>query len=228
MTTTFTVTRDEISAASLRLLGVTGQANSPTAADLTNCAQALNMIIKRCQTKGLPLWTYGTITVPLVVGTASYTIGPSGVVVTDRPLRVAHAILRNSDNIDTELLQISRHEYQQIANKTVEAQPNQFYFDPQMTNAVLYLYPTPDDASDTVRLTVHKQMDDVTTGAQIPSFPNEWFGYLKFALAAEVGPEYEADMKLVSYFEAKAEKYLEDLANWSQEEAPVFFSAGQW
>lgn len=224
MSTTFTVTRDEIIAAALRLLQVIGQVNTPTASDLTNCGQALNMLIKRCQTKGLPLWLYKSITVPLVVGTASYTIGPTGTVVTDRPLRVAHAILRNSDNQDYPLTQISRQEYQALNDKTIEAQPTQFYFDPQMTNAVLYLWATPDDATDTVILTVHSQLDDVTSGSQVPEFPNEWFGYLKYALAAEVGPEYEADMKTVAYFEQKAENYLEDLTNWSQEGAPVFFA----
>lgn len=228
MTTTFTVTRDEIAASVLRLLQVTGQGNSPTATDLTNCAQALNMIIKRCQTKGLPLWLYSSITVPLVVGTASYTIGPTGAVVADRPLRVAHAIIRNSDNQDLPLQQISRQEYQSLTDKTTRAQPTQFYFDAQMTNAVLYLWATPDDATDSVILTVHRQLADVTTGAQVPEFPNEWFGYLKYALAAEVGPEYEADLKTVAYFEQKAESYLEDLTNWSQEEASVFFAPGAW
>ena len=223
MPTTFSVTRDELIAASLRLLNVLGQGVSPTAQDLTDCGLALNMVVKRAQTKGLNLWTYANITVPLVVGTASYTIGPTGVVAADRPLRVVRAIIRSSVNHDTPLFQLSREEYENTANKTIETRPNSFYYDPQMGNGTLYVYPTPDTTDDLI-ITVQRQLADITTGTQVPEFPNEWYGYLKFALAADVAPDYGVSLQKIAFLESKVRQMEEDLYGWSQEEASTYFS----
>lgn len=227
MPATFSVTRDDIINAALRLCGVVGQYNSATATDLTNCAQALNMLVKQWQIEGMPLWQYQTIAVPLVAAQASYTIGATGNVVADRPLRVVHAYIRDSEGIDTEIRQVSRHEYSAFSNKTQEAIPNSFYFDPQLTNSVLYVYPTPQDATRTVYLVCHSPILDFVSGSDAPDFPQEWFQALKYGLADAIAGEYDVPLPKHQMFERKAMMYKEQLTNWSQEEASVFFGAGQ-
>lgn len=73
----FTVTRDDIIKASLRLLGVIGVGESPIAEDYTNCSQALNIMIKSWSKKGFPLWTYEELVLPAVPGIIEYPIGPT-------------------------------------------------------------------------------------------------------------------------------------------------------
>jgi hypothetical protein len=45
-TNTFTVDRDEVISAALRVLGVIGVGETPIAEDYTNCSEALNIMIK--------------------------------------------------------------------------------------------------------------------------------------------------------------------------------------
>lgn len=76
-TNTFTVTRNELIASSLRTLGVIGLGETPTSEDYTNCSQALNIMIKSWAKKGWPLWTVQTLEIPMIDGVREYPIGPT-------------------------------------------------------------------------------------------------------------------------------------------------------
>lgn len=73
----FTLTRDEMIKASLRLLSELGVGETPIAEDYTNCNQALNLLLKSLQKKGAILWTYQELSIPMVTGITTYPIGPS-------------------------------------------------------------------------------------------------------------------------------------------------------
>jgi len=73
----FQVTRDDVIAAALRGLGFLPAGVSPTTDDLTNCSQALNIMIKSWAKKGLPLWVVDDITLTMVDGVSKYPVGPT-------------------------------------------------------------------------------------------------------------------------------------------------------
>jgi len=73
--TSFTMTRDSMIAASLRLLRELGAGAVPTTDDLTNCNQALNMMLKAWQIQSVPLWTYQEIVIPLILESISILSG---------------------------------------------------------------------------------------------------------------------------------------------------------
>jgi hypothetical protein len=224
MSSTFSVTRDQIINGALRVLGVIGQTNSPTTSDLTNGSEALNMLIKQVMVEGLDLWTYTTLAIPLFANQTTYTIGPSGNVTADRPLRIAHAFIRNSSGYDVSLLQLSRQEYDMYALKSQTGVPNSFYYDPQLVNGVLYLYLTPIDSTSVVYIVVQRPILDINNSSDIPDFPSEWFQYLKFGLADILGPEYDIPLQKQQLITQRAEMYKEKLVDWSQEEASTFFT----
>jgi len=76
-TNTFTVTRNEIVSATLRLLGVIGIGETPSTEDYTNCSQALNIMIKSWAKKGFPLWVTEELAIPMVDGANPYPLGPT-------------------------------------------------------------------------------------------------------------------------------------------------------
>lgn len=76
-TNTFSVTRNDIIDAALRILGVIGIGETPQTEDYTNCSQALNIMIKSWSKKGWPLWTVQDLVIPLVAGVRVYPIGPT-------------------------------------------------------------------------------------------------------------------------------------------------------
>ena len=76
-TNTFTVTRDDIISAALRVMGVIGVGEVPITEDFTNCSQALNIMIKSWAKKSIPLWVVERVTIPLITNVAAYPLGPT-------------------------------------------------------------------------------------------------------------------------------------------------------
>jgi len=217
-TNTFTLTRDNVIDAALRTLGVIGLGETPTTEDYTNCSQALNIMIKSWAKKGFPLFVNSTESVNLVDGTSSYTL-------TNRPVRVFGGRIRNTSNIDTELLLISSQEYDILGNKTTEGVPNQIYYDNTLTGT-LFVYPVPDatSADYTIYVDVQRMFYDMSASSNNFDFPSEWFQALKWGLVAEIAVEYGIDIQLLPYYETKAQSYIDETFNFSVEEPSVFFT----
>lgn len=226
-TTTFLVNRNDIISASLRLLEVIGIGETPETEDFTNCAQALNIMVKAWQIDGYKLWAVKDISVTLVASNATYQIGDTatgtGAVITNRPLRIQDAYIRDASGHDTSLEIISRQEYDILSEKTTEGVPNQIFYDPALTNGVLTVWPVPTDALSTIHLVVQKPLADFNLSTDNPDFPQEWYQALKWGLAAEIAPEYGTSERKITRIEQKAMLYKEQLNNWTQEEPSMFF-----
>jgi len=222
----FTVTRDDIINAALRSLSVLDQASTANATDLTNCGQALNILMKEWADDGAPLWAIQWVQVPLVANTASYTIGPTGTVVLPyRPTRIMSAFLRNNNNnIDNTLQIVSRTEYEMLGDKTSKSIVHQIYYDAQLPNGVVYCYNVPVDSNYTIWLSIQRPVQDITTGSQNFEVPQEWFLSLKWSLAEEVALEYGADQQTLQYVTQKAAHFKQKAFDWQQEETSVYFS----
>lgn len=74
-TTIFTMSRDQIIQAALRGLHVYGPTDTIPSADITYCAEALNIVIKALASKGTLIWTINKLVVPTVAGVSAYPIG---------------------------------------------------------------------------------------------------------------------------------------------------------
>jgi len=225
-TYSFTVTRDDIINAALRTLSVLDQASTANATDLVNCGQALNLLMKQWADNGAPLWAIQWIQVPLVAGTSSYTIGPSGVVsLSYRPTRVLSGFLRNNTtNLDNTVEVVSRSAYEMLGDKSSPGIVNQVYYDGQLANGVLYCYNVPVDSDYTLWLSVQRPMQDITAGSQNFEVPQEWFLSLKWCLAEEIALEYGADQQTLQYVTQKAAHFKQKAFDWQQEETSVYFS----
>lgn len=224
MPASYRINRDQVINGALRVLGVIGAGDKATPEDYSNCSEALNLYIKQLQTKGLPLWKVEDLQVPMVIGQQSYTIGPTGNVVTTRPLRVVMAFIRSPQNNDTVLQVISRQEYMQLGYKPSQGIPNQCYYDPQLDNGVLYIYNAASATGWTIHLQVQMPVDDVLTPGAIPDFPSEWFNCLKFGLADQLAMEYGVVAPVRAELAQRAAKLEEMMMDWSQEEASTMFA----
>lgn len=77
-TTTFTMTRNDCIKASLRVLRELGAGGVPTIEDYENCNQALNIVLKAWQMRGIPLWKLMEVSFPLIPDMATYQLGLAG------------------------------------------------------------------------------------------------------------------------------------------------------
>ena len=234
MSTNYSITRDEIILSALRKLGAVEPADTSSTIDeniVTNCAQALNLMVKQWMTEGIKLWTVQEITFPLVLSQTSYTVGPSGCNVTsDRPLRILQAWIRNTvlnPDIDIPLNILSRQEYNMLGSKFSTGTANSIWLNPGPTSSTVKLFLTPDAtavATYTVYMVVQKPITDISTASSVPDFPNEWMQALVWGLADQLALEYGLPVNHRQEVLMKAEKYRELLVDWDIENESVFFT----
>ena len=305
-TTSFTMSRDQIIQAALRGLHVYGPTDTIPSADITYCAEALNIVCKALASKGTLIWTINEIVLPTVAGVASYPVGltggylysttitnvgsggtagtyaltitggggtgatgtytiaangtlssisitngggaftsnpalsfPLGSIVnaaassqivgltTNRPIRLESAFIRDGYGNDTDLAVTARYDYDQLGQKTSSGQPNQLFYDPQLTNGIVTLYNVPADNLSTIHLISKRQVQDFNLSTDNPDFPQEFYQALKWILMDEVALEYEASAMTLKIVQMKAAQYKEELVSFEEENASITFSPSQ-
>lgn len=226
-TASFLASRDDIINAALRSLKVIGVGETPGTEDYTNCAFALNTLLKELATEGKMAWLYQTISIPFVANQAVYTIAESGSpsLTNYRPVSIAHAWRRDGSTppIDTPMSPLTRQRYDQLTPKGTTGVPVNWYYDPQIGLASVTVWPTPQDATYTLYLCIQRPVQDITSSGQNFDVTPEWFSTLRWILADEVSSEYEVELPTQQMVRSRAETKRAKLANFSQEEGSVFF-----
>ena len=153
MATDYQVTTDQIVQAAMRQCGAldTAASSIPQPQDYTNVLLALNMIIKKWVTDGIPLWKVAPLTLPLVANQQAYSIGTLGPdLITDRPLRILEAeILTLSNQQSIELWPLAREQWVELSGKYISfGIPTQYYFqtlgsEATQQSALIQFYPIP-------------------------------------------------------------------------------------
>lgn len=140
-----------------------------------------------------------------------------------KPVRAFSAFLRNPQDYDISLIQISKQEYDMLGYKFNESTPNQFYYDNQLANGKLLVYNLPSEEGYTIHLLTQRMFYDMSGATNDFDFPQEWFQALKWGLAAEIAAEYQVPIDEIPYYEQKAQAYIEESFDFSVEEAAVYF-----
>jgi hypothetical protein len=140
------------------------------------------------------------------------------------PQKVLDAFIRTPAGNDTVLTPISRYDYNMIGMKTSQGTPNQYYYDPQLGAGVLTVYNVPMDATNTLYVTIQRQIQDAGIATTNPDFPQEAFRMLKWCLADEIALDYGTPEKVMMKIERKAAQLREGFFAYEQENAPVVFS----
>lgn len=227
-TNIFTVTRDDIIKAALRVCKVIGIGETPQTEDYLNCSQALNIMIKSWSNNNKPLWVFQDVILPTVANIGSYELGPTAGVnglVMSRPLDIPKAFIRDSSGHDSILTPISMTEYHDFADKSIKGTPNLYYYNRQEPNGVLKLLNVPTDALSSIHLKVVRQFYDMTASTDNFDFPEEFFLALKWGLADEIALEYAVSQMDRQEIAVKAAAYITDAFDGSEESTSVFFTA---
>lgn len=181
----FSQTTTEIIKDALLLVNAVEDEETPSDSHIAITKRALNRLAKAWMKRGLKSWLQQEGELYLANGQTSYTIGASGDLDIDRPLDIYAARWVSGDE-ETPVLPFSRTEYFNQVNKTIEGKPVRYYYDPQLTQGVLYLWPTPDDSQDTLKFSYRTPVEDFDSVSNDPHFPQEWLHALVLNLATQV------------------------------------------
>jgi len=193
----YIIDRDTLATASLRMLGVVAEGGTATAAQLTTANQALNLMLKGLQRDGMHLWMRRSATLSagnITEGQEVFTISSSGSDITaDRPLDILEVTLEDENGNENNLIKISQKEYWELPDKAIKGVPTQWYYDPQLDEGDLYMWPTANTNIETnyaLNILYIKPFDDVDSSTNDFEVPQEWLEVIKYGLAWRLAPEY--------------------------------------
>lgn len=109
-----------------------------------------------------------------------------------QPTEISEARIRDTDNHDVPLVKASSMEEFQnsIDNKSDSGEATDFFFLPQMTNGNFYIYPTADDVTQRVFMTIRRVIEDFDAVANDADFPPQVTEAIVWNVAVRVAPEY--------------------------------------
>ncbi len=176
----------------LRLIGQIGAGLSPTADETADGLEALNAMIGAWRNDRLMAYAIQTQDITLSASDTSVTVGPSGDLVTTRPVAIQNAYVV-IDDITYDVRILNENEFAAIPDKTAQSDwPDRIW--PQMSfpDVTIYLYPIPTTTS-TLRILTRVPVTEFSTAATTVSLPPGWEDALAFNLAVRIAPEYETE-----------------------------------
>lgn len=141
----------------------------------------------------------------------------------NRPQRILSAYRRNIDGIDTPIDPASRQEYADLSNKATQGKTNKFFYDPQLTNGVLYAWPTPDSASDVIRFWYERILEDFDAATDNPDFPIEWAEAICAGLVYRIASKYGKSLAEINFYKNEAEEKLQIALGFDREDVSSMF-----
>lgn len=151
-----------------------------------------NLMLSKFSNLQVNLWTVDLVTVPLIQGTATYSVDPSTIQILD-----AYISQNSSTENDRLIFPISRTEYASYPNKTAHGTSSVFWYD-RLISPTVTLWYVP-DATSTYTLKYYRcvQNQDANLPAgETPDVPYRWLDCMVAELAHRLSriwaPELEA------------------------------------
>ena len=148
-------------------------------------------------------------------------------------VRVTSGNLSTSDvyfgNTPTEIpiARLNRDDYTALPNKSFEGRPLQFWFDRQINQPIMRLWPVPNATAETQQIVVwrHRYIMDVGSMTQELEVPQRWFDAIVAMLASKLAEETpEVDAGLMPILEAKADKALAQAEYEERDNSPIYWT----
>jgi hypothetical protein len=111
--------------------------------DLKTARRSLNIMTLEWQNRGLNLFTIEAGTLPLVAGTATYTLPDDTIDLIEHQLRTGSG----TSQLDAYIERMSVSTYAQQGNKNTQGRPSQIYVQRNATDVKVTLWPVPDSAT---------------------------------------------------------------------------------
>lgn len=164
--------------------------------DLKTIRRSLNLLCLEWANRGLNLFTVEGGTIPLVAGTATYTMPTGTIDLIEHMLRTGSGTSQK----DTFLERISVSTYAQQTNKTLQARPTQVYVDRGSVDTRVTIWPVPDNTqSYTLVYYRLKYIDGLSSGigGDVTSIPPRFVPALVSGLAMLIASKRpDAEMRI--------------------------------
>ena len=225
----FTLNRNALITRALKMISVISASQTPTASEINDGSEALNLLLKSWQADGLQLWTVTQKSVTPVQGQYKYTFGSGGDIDVDgQPVEVFEVYRRTTTTVlDVPIKRLSRSDYWRLGDKNTEGTPTQFYFDPQLNLNNFYIWPSADASfvlDNTIEILYQKPFDDMDSSTDTLAFPQSWELAVVYGLAHLLAVEYGLPASDARSLKETAEFEKSKVMDWDTEHVSVFFT----
>ena len=192
---------------SLRLLGVYAPGDRIPAAEAQDALDVLNRLVTDWRLEELLVYTVDRQVFSVVANTQSYTVGPTGVWVMERPDRLDQVNWQYPVTlVELPLRAMQDQEYQNLLVRTVTGgQPIRYYYGQEFPNATLFFWPNPTTAGNAVLFAQHPWTGTASLTTTV-SLPPGYQAAMEYNLAVELSPEYPRASGLNPVISQQAER----------------------
>tara|TARA_Y100000361_G_scaffold126242_1_gene120106 strand:- start:619 stop:1296 length:678 start_codon:yes stop_codon:yes gene_type:complete len=182
---------------------------STLANEAASARRSINLMLKDWQNRGVLLWSTSTSSFTLTTSVTSYDLDSS-------TINALEVVISRSDT-DVKLTRITPEEYMLIPAKTQTGKPNQYTIRRGRDNPTLSVWPIPENSTDTLKLEIVKELQDVNKSAtQNADAPKRFLPALTCGLAYYMSmkrplvPDTKIAMLKTNYEEVLARALQED------------------
>lgn len=142
-----------------------------------------------------------------------------------RPLRIIKdsAYYHSIQNNDIPITMVSRTDYAQLSNKVNRGKIIQAFYDPQLINGVMKVWMTPDLATDVLRFSFERPLEDFVSVGDEPDFPIEYGECLSYQLAVRLCPGLGVPPQMHQMIKIEAQEKLEMALGFDKENVSISF-----
>lgn len=218
--TVWELTRNQLIEASLRKLGVLNKAASADSTQLSTGQTALNGVISRFNTLGMPLWKRMEQPVTLVLATANYTLTGA--------LKATEVYLRSTTgSVQYKLQPKSEYDMNSLPYSSTGV-PVSWSFTPNLAEGgILRIWPIPDAgavSNYSLRVITQDEFDTFTASGETPDFPAYWTDAIIYATAVSLAPEYGIPLNDRKALQQEMALYLGQAQSYGDEDGSLFFA----
>jgi len=121
---------------------------------------------------------------------------------------------------------LARLDYRALPNKTQRGTVSQFFYDPRGGATALgrlHLWPAPSAATEAIKFTWHRPIEDMSSQSDNPDLPQEWIDTMVFNLAVSMAPEYSVPPATFAMVKGLADEYLDTMSGLDREPESIDF-----
>lgn len=149
----------------------------------------------------------------------------------DRPHELLEVYRREYDTVvDVPVNRLSRTDFFTLSDKDSAGTIVNFYYDPQLTDSVLHVWPVADSNfanNYTLELLIKKPFDDMDNATDSFEFPQEWYEAIVYGLATRLAPMIGYPMPDRQMLKMEAQEYFELALSSDHEQTDVTFVADE-
>ena len=192
--------------------------------DMRTARVSLNLMFSEWANRGINLWTIDQGSIPLVSGTATYTLPADTVDIFEHAVRSNAGVL--AAQLDSVITRISAPVYAAIPNKLTKGQPLQIWVQ-RLATPQLTVWPVPDAAVYTLVYWRLRRIQDATDGTNTMDLPFRFLPAVVAGLAWHLSLKVPNGLERLGLLKQQYDEAFASAAAEDRERAPMRLAPGR-